>query len=380
MTKHSQITENLVRDLALSQTSDLAINRLADLDRASIEPLQNHAEELMESLFAGVEQTLDIKISSHGISSQGSESKYLDGDNPNQDENLALVHTFNPDLDRNFNHTKNLFAQSSKLVIIPKNNPPQPKRPKTEANKPTNQSDSKNKPAAPSEAPQSVGFIDSLLLGCALTSAIFAVVLGLINAKISNSQLAQTANPQSDSRSIAKLDSKLDQSAEVAEKLQRSLAEIQPKNDPGLTTTRQLADPVKINDSTKNDPIKIIDIPPADKVKPIFIPIYQSPPNATNAPIKPISPVAAAKEIPKEPTKEAAQNVPVKKPSNFTLIGVLDLGEKSSAIFDTNGTIQSVKIGGNLGDSGWIVSRISQQEVTLKKGKENAAVSVGQKF
>ena len=65
---------------------------------------------------------------------------------------------------------------------------------------------------------------------------------------------------------------------------------------------------------------------------------------------------------------------------SYTLIGVLDLGDRSTAMFDINGSVQSIGVGKGIGNAGWILSSVSQQEITLKRGKEIKTVFVGQKF
>ena len=65
---------------------------------------------------------------------------------------------------------------------------------------------------------------------------------------------------------------------------------------------------------------------------------------------------------------------------SYTLIGVLDLGDRSTAMFDINGSVQSIRVGKAISNDGWVLSRVSQQEITLKRGKETKTVLVGQKF
>jgi Tfp pilus assembly protein PilP len=65
---------------------------------------------------------------------------------------------------------------------------------------------------------------------------------------------------------------------------------------------------------------------------------------------------------------------------SYTLIGVLDLGDRSTAMFDMNGSVQSVGLGKVIGNTGWTLARVSQQEVVAKRGKETKTIFVGQKF
>jgi Tfp pilus assembly protein PilP len=65
---------------------------------------------------------------------------------------------------------------------------------------------------------------------------------------------------------------------------------------------------------------------------------------------------------------------------SYTLIGILDLGDRSTAMIDINGSVQSIGLGKAINNTGWILSRVSQQEIILKRGKETKTIFVGQKF
>jgi hypothetical protein len=49
-------------------------------------------------------------------------------------------------------------------------------------------------------------------------------------------------------------------------------------------------------------------------------------------------------------------------------------------MFDVNGTMQTIGLGKQVGNSGWVLSRISQQEVTIRRGSETKSIFIGQKF
>jgi Tfp pilus assembly protein PilP len=64
---------------------------------------------------------------------------------------------------------------------------------------------------------------------------------------------------------------------------------------------------------------------------------------------------------------------------NNTLIGVLELGDRSVAMVEVNGAAQRVGIGQTL-DSGWQLMQIADQKAVLQRGGEVRSLSVGQKF
>lgn len=311
-------------DLNMQQSSDF-------IDQNNLNPIQEQAEELMNSLFSEVEQTLSIPgtISTPtDLNSDLSSNlvRYSYDQSPSQPRDHALssaIATINKHL------PQPKYSQVGQRVSISKVNPPISISPKSDAPK----------------TQESIGFIDSLLLGSAFTSAIFALVLTLVNLKTPAPTLPIQAQISEDPLALS------------AEKLRRSLVEIKPVEN--ATLTKQ-----------NSNPASIVNAPPS---KPIYIPIYQPPTppilspsaNVVTHPPAPVAPTNSKKSLPK---------------GSYTLIGVLDLGDRSSAMIDINGSIQSIKIGSAVGDSGWLISRIEQQAVILKRGNEDTTVSVGQKF
>lgn len=318
----------------MQQSSTYFTNHLDQISsNPSSEKVEDQAEELMNSLFSELEQTLAIKTSHNSIQAS------------------------------NIDHSANQFSSAlskanhrvSELVIA---------LPKKETRKQPNR---ETKPDSLNSAPQntaksdesqgfSLGFLDSLLLGSALTSAIFALALAFVNLKTTFTPTqAQIFEPSAS-----------DSSATTAESLRRSLAQI-PEKSTNSTSNAS-------SQSTANGTNGIVDTTGASPVKPIYIPIYQPPAPTVNSNSAPTA----------TPVAPPVVNVPTLAKSapsgRYTLIGILDLGDRSSAMFDIDGSIQSVKIGNVVGDSGWSVRSISQQEVILKKGREDTTVTVGQKF
>jgi hypothetical protein len=123
----------------------------------------------------------------------------------------------------------------------------------------------------------------------------------------------------------------------------------------------------------------------ATSFQPIYVPVYQPPTpanpvglmpaNATASPTNPtpLAPVTPAPVSPPAPATVAS--VPT-----TTLVGILDIGDRSSAMFEMNGSVQSVLVGDRVAGNGWVLSRITQQEAILKRGNETKTLYVGQKF
>ncbi len=102
--------------------------------------------------------------------------------------------------------------------------------------------------------------------------------------------------------------------------------------------------------------------------------------NTANPPaVQGIAPVTTAPVTvtPQQPKPTIASN-PLS--NTFVLVGVLDLGERSTAMFEMNGSVQSVGLGKTIGNSGWKLVKVNQQEIVLRRGKESKIVFVGQRF
>jgi hypothetical protein len=118
-------------------------------------------------------------------------------------------------------------------------------------------------------------------------------------------------------------------------------------------------------------------------VQPIYVPVYQPPTPTTPVGLPPAPPSTSTAIAPAPnpaPTIASPAPAPVAIAPSNTLVGILDVGDQSSAMFDINGSVQSVRVGSQVAGSGWVLSRITLQEAILKRGNETKSVFVGQKF
>ncbi|OCQ96621.1 hypothetical protein BCD67_16055 [Oscillatoriales cyanobacterium USR001] len=63
-----------------------------------------------------------------------------------------------------------------------------------------------------------------------------------------------------------------------------------------------------------------------------------------------------------------------------TLVGVLELGERSAALFEIEGVARRIYVGESIGASGWTLAEVKNQEAIIRKGGEVRSIFVGQKF
>jgi hypothetical protein len=92
------------------------------------------------------------------------------------------------------------------------------------------------------------------------------------------------------------------------------------------------------------------------------------------------------------PVTQAAPSLPVVSPSpialtpNFdasethSLIGLLELGDRSAALMAVNGVPQRIQVGEKIGASGWQVMSITSQAAIIQRNNEVRSIYVGQQF
>ena len=233
---------------------------------------------------------------------------------------------------------------------------------------------------------QKSNLLERVLLVAACSSALIAAVMWTINHGIwlgKQSVSVKQVNSQniSDSKSFG-------------EEIRRMLAEVTDKNraiatNPNGTIGSNIA--LMSAPLLSNMPLPVGANNPFGNVlqQPMYVPVYQPPAlNGTNVPSPLALPPVTSNNVldvsNAAPNVRQNQNPPLIQAAapvpSYTLIGVLDLGDRSTAMFDINGSVQSIGVGKGIGNAGWILSRVSQQEITLKRGKEIKTVFVGQKF
>lgn len=103
-------------------------------------------------------------------------------------------------------------------------------------------------------------------------------------------------------------------------------------------------------------------------------PAIPAPSTAAARPSAPISPQPTTAGTTAAVTPAA---VPSVKP---TLVGLLELGDRSAALFEINGITQRISIGEAIGPSGWTLVSVANQEAVVRRNGEVRSVYVGQKF
>ncbi len=90
------------------------------------------------------------------------------------------------------------------------------------------------------------------------------------------------------------------------------------------------------------------------------------------------APAAAQPAAPQsQPVAPAVSSAPT---SAHTLVGILELGDRSAALFEVDGVARRIYVGESIGSSGWTLAEIKNQEAVIRKGGDVRSVFVGQKF
>ncbi len=98
-----------------------------------------------------------------------------------------------------------------------------------------------------------------------------------------------------------------------------------------------------------------------------------------SAPVSPQSTASAPTPRSAAATTSAATPPPAPA-ANHTLVGLLELGDRSAALFEINGNTQRINVGEAIGASGWALVSVANQEAVVRRNGEVRSVYVGQKF
>jgi hypothetical protein len=239
--------------------------------------------------------------------------------------------------------------------------------------------------------------LDRLLLVGACSSALLAAVMWSVNQGLFSHKAAKVST-------VANSGQLSPDKQQFADEIKRSFTAISEKNNRTAANPNNLNGLVMPNQGTNSSVITTVPggltgingvtnngqlpmaTPPlvGNTVPPLYVPVYQPPtPNGLTNPIAlpPVSQTDGNTTIIQSSSSNLQPTIaPASTSPSYTLIGLLDLGERSSAMFDVNGTMQTIGLGKQVGNSGWVLSRISQQEVTIRRGSETKSIFIGQKF
>ncbi|GAB4529982.1 MAG: hypothetical protein Tsb0014_12330 [Pleurocapsa sp.] len=167
-------------------------------------------------------------------------------------------------------------------------------------------------------------------------------------------------------RSLASIDRQLQVSQQEAEKIAKESDEILyiPVYTPTPSTP---AIPQVINGNSNQNPQYNAATPPPEPPSVVKIP---APP-----PLPEPTPIPEPKAEP-----ETAIATSVTPAIKHTLVGILDLGDKSAALFKIEDRTERIWLGEEIENSGWILESINDQKATISYQGKLRALSVGETF
>jgi hypothetical protein len=126
----------------------------------------------------------------------------------------------------------------------------------------------------------------------------------------------------------------------------------------------------------------------------IYVPVYppQSPQASQLPPQPPLTTKIRLPNPPKPPQtlplpvppkvspQKALISPLVANKTSYTLVGLLESGDRSSALFTENGLTQRIQVGERVGSSGWILAGVENQKAILSDQGKTRYLEVGQKF
>jgi len=80
------------------------------------------------------------------------------------------------------------------------------------------------------------------------------------------------------------------------------------------------------------------------------------------------------------PTNAAAAITDVTPNSENVLVGILNLGSRSAALFNIDGSSQRAYVGDRVGVSNWTLVSVNGQDIVVRRDGEVRSVYIGQRF
>ncbi|MBW4520168.1 MAG: hypothetical protein KME16_10775 [Scytolyngbya sp. HA4215-MV1] len=237
-----------------------------------------------------------------------------------------------------------------------------------------------NDPEAISEAPivvpdsvvdkhrKSQRSLDRLLLVAGFASILLTALAWAV--------LQQRATPPSTTPVATALAPQQQADSQFMNYLQRSLDTLsQRKSSPSPTGVAAVPPGTLPKVDVKGSPV-----PATNSAKPtaspqrIYIPIFGSPKNMGNG-----AAPASVVVVPANPN-QTQPLTPAEPLVQRTLVGVLELGDRSAALFELNGVTQRYQVGESIGSSGWTLVDISKNQAVIRRNGEVRSIFVGQKL
>lgn len=323
--------------------------------------VESYADRLMDELFGDVEQALDMGMElqprpaepqSHTTPPPFStESEPAPEAQPAQTPLPLILPLAMPETDRAANHAVVLderpaIATSAGAIAVPE---PDTSRPRASR------------------------LVDRLILGLSCISVIVILAVWLFKHEAARSPTVSPPPPPT------ALNPNTASDQQFAEYVQRALQTIGPKATPNSVAALPTVSP---SPTPAMPTVTLPAVPAAPTtlrpLKPatgrLQIPAYPVPTNLS-PPTNPVAP------LPKVATAPVKPPVPLSVPGiAHTLVGVMELGDRSAALIEINGIVQRFKLGESIGSSGWTLVEVSKDQAVMRRNGEVRSIFIGQNF
>ncbi len=166
---------------------------------------------------------------------------------------------------------------------------------------------------------------------------------------------------------------------------QRSQQGISPASTPGLGTAGVTSGMPTVTVPKAIDPGSLPPNRTATGLERVYVPVYQfpsnfKPPNSVTPLPTGAAPLAGPQSGAPVRKPAATATNPITPGAPRRLAGVLELGDRSVALFEINGVTQRYGIGESIGSSGWSLVEVSKEQAMIRRNGEVRSVFVGQNF
>ena len=162
-------------------------------------------------------------------------------------------------------------------------------------------------------------------------------------------------------------------SLEVIDRRYELLARSGENPDLSRDSVDTIADDLNINGLSTDDNPQVIER--------VYIPVYQ--PQEGSASLPPIASAPLNQAATATPANRNTASAPIQNiapNTTHTLVGTLELGDRSAAIFEYAGSAHRLEIGAQIGASGWSLVSVAGQEAIIRRNGEVRSIYMQQSF
>ncbi|MBD2232977.1 hypothetical protein [Phormidium tenue] len=119
---------------------------------------------------------------------------------------------------------------------------------------------------------------------------------------------------------------------------------------------------------------------PVNVIERVYIPYQTAQQPRPGTPGAPVLVPQPGVRAPSPVSPAAPAQAPAAANPIHSLVGILELGDRSAALFEISGVSQRVYIGERIGSSGWSLVSVSNEEVVIRRNGEVRSIFIGQRF